>query len=830
MAAEKRGDPRFPVELRLRLAYGSVQDFVDRWSVNVSRGGIFVRTLDPSPEGTEVALEVSLKSGQLVIHGRGVVRWTTPPSAPGEPQREPGMGIKFTQLTPETEDLVEHVVRLRGPAAATDEPPRPLAAADEAEDVGDVEVEEDFQEDAPAIPAPPAPAGRAPMAGRPPGVAPPAGRPPGVAARPPGRPPGAAPPPGRPPGVAPPPGRPPGAAKPAPRGPTPSRPGIPAARPAPAVAPARAAPPASPEARAPVPEAPSPEAAEPAVAPPAAVPRPAGAPAARARKGRIVGIDLGTTNSCVAVAVDGKAQVLTSRGGYRTMPSVVAYDAQGRLLVGHAAKAQMVVNPRNTVYGSKRLVGRPFASPTVQACRDRFHYEIVEGPAGEAAVRFAGRDFSLQQVAAFVLHEMRDMATQALGETVDRAVITVPAYYNDHQRNAVREAGQLAGLAVERIVNEPTAAALAFGYGKGLDKRVLVYDLGGGTFDASVLEIQGDVYEVVSTGGDTFLGGVDFDSQIVDHLVWKFTEANGFAPPEDRVVWQRLRDAAEEVKVALSARESAVAAAPFLCKSQAGKDLDLKVEISRAELEELTRRLVDRSVEVSREVLSAKGLGTGDVQEVLLVGGQSRMPLVWRLIREEFGREPNKSVHPDEAVAIGAALLADSSSRIDSVVLIDVLAMGIGVGLPGGRMVPVLPRNTRLPAKKAYEIPITRDDQTELEVQVFQGDSQKVSECEYLGTVDVTGLPARPRGEVKVAIEFSLGAEGILKVSARELGGGHLTEVQFATKDTPEELRRKLDLPEAQTAPRGARPLEVTPRAGEHGKPGLFGRLFGHKK
>jgi molecular chaperone DnaK len=338
------------------------------------------------------------------------------------------------------------------------------------------------------------------------------------------------------------------------------------------------------------------------------------------------------------------------------------------------------------------------------------------------------------------------------------------------------------------------------------------------------------VYEVVSTGGDTFLGGVDFDSQIVDHLVWRFTEANGFMPPEDRVVWQRLRDAAEEVKVALSGRESARAHAPFLCKSPAGKDVDLAVDVTRAELEELTRRLVDRSIEVCREVLAAKGLGAGDVQEVLLVGGQSRMPLVWRRIREELGREPNKSVHPDEAVAIGAALLAESSSRIDSVVLIDVLAMGIGVGLPGGRMVQVLPRNTRLPTRKVYELATTRDDQTELELQVFQGDAPKVSECEYLGTVDVTGLPARPRGEVKVSVEFALGAEGILKVSARELATGHLTEVRFATKDTPEELRRKLDLPEAQTAPRGSRPLDVASRAAEPGKPGLLGRLFGSRK
>jgi molecular chaperone DnaK len=545
--------------------------------------------------------------------------------------------------------------------------------------------------------------------------------------------------------------------------------------------------------------------------PPAAAPARNPGPTPRARPtGRVIGIDLGTTNSCAAATEGDKARVLASKQGHRTIPSVVAFDAQGRLRVGHPAKAQLVVNPRQTVYGAKRLVGRPFASPTVQACRDRFHYEIVPGAGGAAAVRMGGRDFSLQQVSALILAEVREMATQALGEPVSRAVITVPAYYNDHQRAAVREAGRLAGLTVERIVNEPTAAALAFGYGRGLDKRVLVYDLGGGTFDASVLEIQGDVYEVVSTGGDTFLGGVDFDAQLVDHLAYAFMAEHGFAPPREPVVWQRIRDAAEDTKVALSSTESAVAHVPFLCKSPAGADVDLKIAVTRAELEVLSDRLVDRTIDVCREVLEAKGLAVSDIHEVLLVGGQSRMPLVWRKIREAFGREPNKSVHPDEAVAVGAALLADSLTRIDSVVLIDVLAMGIGVGLPGGRMAPVLTRNARLPARKAYELGTTRDGQTDLELQVFQGDAPRAAECEYLGTVRVPNLPARPRGEVRVAIEFSLGAEGLLQVTARELATGQVTEARFATLDTPESLRAK-GIAEAPTAPKGARPLDPTP-------------------
>ncbi|ACL65757.1 2-alkenal reductase [Anaeromyxobacter dehalogenans 2CP-1] len=769
---QERRDPRVPVLLRIRLAYGSVDEFVDRFALNVSRGGLFVRTLEPQPPGTPLRLDVVLESGDQVIHGSGVVRWSTPPSAPGEPARVPGMGIKFVDLSPESRALVDRLVAGRGGAAQSDEPPRPAAP--------------------PARP----PAAPAPAAARSPGAPGPAPR---VAAPPPGRPPGVPAPVTR--AAAPPPGHPPG---------------VPAVRPASAAAPS------------PAPAPPSPTSPPSAASP---------APPAKAR-GPVIGIDLGTTNSCVAVVRGGKPEVLASRQGYRTLPSVVAYDAQGRLLVAHAAKAQMVVNPRNTVYGSKRLVGRPFASPTVQACRDRFHYEIVPGPDGAAAVRFAGRDFSLQQIAALILREMRETAAQALGAPVEHAVITVPAYYNDHQRNAVREAGRLAGLAVDRIVNEPTAAALAFGFGKGLDKRVLVYDLGGGTFDASVLEIQGDVYEVISTGGDTFLGGVDFDAQLLDHLVWRFMEEHGFAPPEDRVVWQRIRDAAEETKVALSTREVAVAQVPYLCKDRGGKDVGLEVTVTRAELEALTERLVDRTLEVCREVLGAKGLGPGDVDEVLLVGGQSRMPLVWRKIQEALGREPNRSVHPDEAVALGAALLADSAHRIDSVVLIDALAMGIGVGLPGGRMAPVFPRNTRLPAKKAHEHSTTRDGQTELELQVFQGDSVKASECEYLGTVRVEGLPARPRGEVRVAVEFALGAEGILTVTARDLATGQVTAMQLATLDTPESLRQKLDLPEPQTAPRGARPLERAP----HPRPpapappaatprqGLFGRMFGSRK
>jgi molecular chaperone DnaK len=547
------------------------------------------------------------------------------------------------------------------------------------------------------------------------------------------------------------------------------------------------------------------------------------APSAPSVKELVVGIDLGTTNSLVAYMDRGVPQVIRDAEGRGLVPSVVAFGPAGPV-VGDAARRMLVRHAERAVYSIKRFMGKGFEDVREELRYFPFHVtpsqEIVR-------IRIGDRELTPPEVSALILRDLRTRAERHLGRPVEKAVITVPAYFNDAQRQATKDAGRIAGLDVLRIVNEPTAAALAFGFGRGLEKRVLVYDLGGGTFDASVLEIQGDVYEVVSTGGDTFLGGVDFDAQLVDHLAYGFFEAHGFYPPADRVAWQRIRDVAEETKIALSSSETAAAHLPFLCKDPDGKDCELDAKVARADLEGLTGELVERTLEVCREVLAAKGLEPKDVDEVLLVGGQSRMPLIWRRIKEVFGREPNHSVHPDEAVALGAALLADSAHRVDSVVLIDVLAMGIGIALPGGRMATVLPRNTRLPVRKAYEHATTRDGQTELELQVFQGDSAKVAECEYLGTVQVGGLRSRPRGEVRVAVEFAVGNEGILDITARDLGSGKVTEVRFATVDTPEALRRKLQLPEPQSAPRGARPLEA-PRGDE--KKGIFGRIFGQKK
>ncbi len=502
------------------------------------------------------------------------------------------------------------------------------------------------------------------------------------------------------------------------------------------------------------------------------------------RTGPVIGIDLGTTNSCAAFVRNNKPAVLPSREGHNTVPSIIALNARGKLVVGHPAKGQMVTNPQQTVFGAKRLVGRAHDSPLVQQLKHRFTYEIAPGESGEAAVKLGDRVYSLQQLSALILREVREVAQNQLGVPVSRAVITVPAYYNDNQRQAVREAGRLAGLYVERILNEPTAAALAYGYGRKLSQRVLVYDLGGGTFDASVLELSDTLYEVVSTGGDTFLGGIDFDNAITTYLLEDFHQKTGQAFQGDRVALQRIQEAAERAKCALSERSDVRVHVPFATMID-GKPYDVDVRLTREKLVALTEGLVDRTLQVCAEVLQAKGLRPKDIQEVILVGGQSRFPLVHEKITAFFGKPPTKNVHPDEAVAIGAALLAHSMGQVEGVVLIDVLPMAIGVGLPGGRFKPVLARNAALPASKGYELATTRDNQTELELAIFQGDSDKALENEYLGTLTLTGLPRAPRGRVRVAVTFAVDGECILKVTARELSQGTEVSSTFSSRQAP---------------------------------------------
>ncbi|HZA13373.1 MAG TPA: TIGR02266 family protein [Myxococcaceae bacterium] len=520
------------------------------------------------------------------------------------------------------------------------------------------------------------------------------------------------------------------------------------------------------------------------------------------RAGPIIGIDLGTTNSCAAFVRGGKPMVLASREGYNTVPSIIALNARGQLVVGHPARGQMLTNPRSTVYGAKRLVGRAYDSPVVQSVKERFHYEIAPGESGEAAVKLGDRVYSLQQISALILREVRDVARNQIGQDISRAVITVPAYYNDNQRQAVREAGRLAGLHVERILNEPTAAALAFGYGRELKQRILVYDLGGGTFDASVLELNSNIYEVISTGGDTFLGGIDFDTAIVGWLLAEFEKKTGKKFQGDRVAMQRVLDAAERAKCALSERSECRVHVPFVTIID-GHPFDLDLTLTREKVFELTDPLVERTLKVCQEVLAARKLTPKDIDEVILVGGQSRFPLVHLKVEKFFGKPPAKSVHADEAVALGAALLAYSLDQVEGVVLIDVLPMAIGVGLPGGRFKPILERNTRLPAKKTYTLATSRDDQPELELVLFQGDSTVAQENEYLGTLKLGDLPRGPRGSVSISVTFELTEEALLKVTAQEKRTGKAVTSTFSTRDTPEALRAKLQ----SDGGNGAQPL-----------------------
>ncbi len=524
--------------------------------------------------------------------------------------------------------------------------------------------------------------------------------------------------------------------------------------------------------------------------------------------GPIIGIDLGTTNTCCAVVKGGRPLVIPSRRGHNTVPSVVAVNPVGEVLVGHAARSQMEINPERTIYGSKRLIGRPFASPVVRQVRDRFHYRIVEGPRREAAVQIGERMFSLEEVSSKILEEIRAIAQDYLGTMVQRAVITVPANYNENQRQAVCRAGELAGLQVERIINEPTAAALAYGYNRQIDQKVLIFDLGGGTFDASVLNLYGNVYEVVATGGDTFLGGLDFDTQLADHVLMEFQRSLGKLPHMERVAFLRVLQGAEFAKIALSDASTTRISLPFIGTVD-GKPVSLEQTVNRETLEELCRPLVARTLEVCDQVLARAHLDAASIDQILLVGAQTRMPLVWRMIQEHFGKEPLKGAHPDESVALGAALLAESLDKLDAVVLIDVLPMSIGVGVPGGPFRRILEAGTPLPASRTFGLFTYQDDQREMVLPVFQGESTKVDDNEFLGAVHMTGIPPGPAGKRMIEVTFNLSPECLLTVSARDREGAALCEVIMSTKETPAELRNRLGISEPLAAARSPTPPAV---------------------
>lgn len=666
-----------PVGLAVKLPFATTAEFITKYGVNLTRGGIYLRSKVVKPVGTAVTIDLKLSSGERILYASAVVHFTTGQGGQGVT----GMGLRFLTLDAASQKFLKKEVSAL-PHADSPNPPLPI-------NVGPAVFAPEAV--SPVIP-------EAPAAGE--GSALDAG--------------------------------------------------------------AQVQGPAF----------------ESSKVPPS-------------RSGPIVGIDLGTTNSCVAHVKNGKPSVLSSREGYSTVPSILALNSRGKLVIGHPAKGQMLTNPRSTVYGAKRMVGRSFDSPVVQKIKDKFAYEVTRGEQGDAAVRLGGRVYSLQEVSALLLREVKEIAENQLGQPVCRAVITVPAYYTDPQRQAVREAGRLAGLYVERILNEPTAAALVYGYGKKLRQRVLVYDLGGGTFDASVLQLTDDIYEVLSTGGDTFLGGLDFDNAIVEELLRDFKEKTGKEFQGDRVAMQRITDAAERAKCALSERSAVRIQVPFVTVAD-GKALDLDYTLNREKLMELTDSLIDRTLETCQEVLLAKGLSPRDIDEVILVGGQSRYPRVHEKMTTFFGKTPSKSVHPDEAVALGAALLAYSLERAEGVTLIDVLPMSVGVGLPGGRFKPVLDRNLPLPAQKQYVISTSRDNQTELEVAIFQGDSDRAEANEHLSTLKLQNLPKGPKGSVKIEVTFAASSEGLVKVVARESSTGREVATTLSTNERPEAVPAKM--------------------------------------
>ncbi|GHT89129.1 chaperone protein DnaK [Alphaproteobacteria bacterium] len=494
---------------------------------------------------------------------------------------------------------------------------------------------------------------------------------------------------------------------------------------------------------------------------------------------KVIGIDLGTTNSCVAIMEAGSGKVIENLEGTRTTPSIVALKDNGETLVGQPAKRQAVTNSKNTIFGVKRLIGRSYSDPLTSKDKELVPYNIVQSDQGDAWVNACGKDYSPSQISAFILQKMKEIAEAHLGQKVTQAVITVPAYFNDSQRQATKDAGRIAGLEVLRIINEPTAAALAYGLDKKTSGTIVVYDLGGGTFDVSILEIGDGVFEVKATNGDTFLGGEDFDARIIEYIVSEFQRENGIDLRKDTMALQRLKEAAEKAKIELSSAMQTDINLPFITADSNGPK-HLNMQLTRAKFESLVADLIARTVEPCKMALKDAGLSASDIKEVILVGGMTRMPKVIETVKDFFGKEPNRGVNPDEVVAIGAAIQGGVLvGDVKDVLLLDVTPLSLGIETLGGIFTRLIEKNTTIPTKKSQVFSTAEDNQTAVTIRVFQGEREIAAQNKLLGQFDLVGLPPAKRGMPQIEVSFDIDANGIVNVSAKDKATGKEQQIRI---------------------------------------------------